>query len=274
VTTESLVTLRGVSFRYAEELVLDGLDLDVRRGEFLGLLGPNGSGKTTILKLVAGILAPRAGTIELEGRPIESYRGRSRARRIAYVSQQLPFEFPFTVLEIVLMGRFPHRPAVTLDSPEDVEIAREALHFTDTLRFEGRYVFELSAGERQRVYLARALAQRPSLLLLDEPTAFLDLPHQVSLFDLLDRLHRDQGVTIVSVSHDLNLAGQYCERLVLLRDGRVMYSGTPEEVLAREPIEDVFGGSVFVGRSPASGTPFVLPLGRGAARKRKRENDT
>lgn len=265
MTSGDLIVVRGISFRYRDDPVLRDLSLTVRRGEFLGVLGPNGSGKTTLLKLLAGLLVPEAGSIVLEGRPISEWRGKVRARTIAFVPQHLPFEFPYTVLEVVLMGRFPHRSAVSLDSRQDVEIAREALRFTDALQFERRYVFELSAGERQRVYLARALAQRASLLLLDEPTAFLDLSHQVQLYDLLDRLHGEQGVTVVTVSHDLNLAGQYCRRLVLLKEGSVMYSGSPNEVLARDPIEAVYGDRVFVGTTPALGTPFVLPLGRQGA---------
>jgi iron complex transport system ATP-binding protein len=239
--------------------LFQGLDLAIEEGSFLGVLGPNGSGKTTLLKLFARVLEPAGGEVRLLGKPLARFSAKERAQRIALVPPEVATDVPFTVLEAVLMGRYPHQGPFTFDSEADVRIARRALEEVDALAFEKRLLFELSAGERQRVLVARALAQEPRVLLLDEPTSHLDVGHQVAAYELLRALNREAGITVVVVSHDLNLAATYCRSLVLLDRGAIVKSGAPSEVIVREILEKVYRTPIEVGRHPRGGTPWVFP---------------
>jgi iron complex transport system ATP-binding protein len=242
--------------------VLDGVSLAVERGDLVGILGPNGSGKTTLLRILGGTLNPQAGTVALDGRPMTGWSRRDIARRVAVVPQETHTPFDFTVLDIVLMGRFPHLGAFALEGPEDLAIARRALDATGTAGFEGRAFTTLSGGERQRVVIASALAQGPQLLLLDEPTASLDIGHQIEVQTLLARLNADSGMTMVLSTHDLNLAAALCRRLVLLRRGRVLAAGPTDEVLTSTTVRALYDVEAAVERHARAGRLTVVPLGR------------
>jgi iron complex transport system ATP-binding protein len=253
--------LESVSFRYDHDWVLREVSLAVERGGFLGILGPNGSGKTTLLNLMDGILAPREGRVLLEGVEVASLDRDEIARRVAVVPQDSPLIFPFTVQEIILMGRTPHLGRWRFEGKRDFEVAREAMERTGTLPLAGRPMGELSGGERQRVLIARALAQEPRILLLDEPTSNLDIRHQLAFFGLVEELNRTEGLTVVAVSHDINLAALYCRRIALLKDGTVCREGRPEDIITEESIRDVFGAPVRVDRHPETGKPRITPIG-------------
>jgi iron complex transport system ATP-binding protein len=255
-----LVEADGIGFAYGDVAVLEDVGLRVAPGELVGVIGPNGSGKTTLVRLLSGVLRPRRGVVRLEGRPLASYARREVARRLAVVPQDPHVEFPFTALEVVLMGRAPHRSGLRFAGPHDLAVAREAMARLDVGgALEARTLESLSGGERQRVLLARALAQEPSVLLLDEPTTHLDLRHQAGMHDVVRALCRERGVAVVSVLHDLNLAALYCDRLVLLGGGRVLREGPPAAVLTPEILAAAYGTPVYVGRHEATGGPIVLP---------------
>lgn len=253
----SVLTLEGVSFTYGRDWALRGLDLEVREGEMLGVLGPNGSGKSTLLGIMSGILRPQEGRVLVGGKEIRGLGRKSVAKEIALVSQEQHFRFEFSALEVVLMGRFPHLGRFEFEGKEDSEIAARALEATDTLRFADRSIHGLSGGERQRVLIARALAQEPRLMLLDEPTSFLDLKHKRDIFRLISDLSLERRLSVVLVSHDMELASRYCKRILLLKDGGIHRSGSPEEVLTAPNLESVFGCPVLVDRNPITGAPRV-----------------
>jgi iron complex transport system ATP-binding protein len=251
----------GVSFRHpgAASFLFQDLSLRVAPGESIGILGPNGSGKTSLLKLLGGILAQDGGEVLFEGRPVRSLRARERARGIALVPQESRLLFNFSLLEVVLMGRSPHLGPWGLERPEDFEAARAALRDMDLAGQEDRGVQELSSGERQRALIARALAQEPRVIMLDEPTAFLDLKHRLQIHEILRRLNGDRGLTVIGVSHDLNLAARYASRLIVLHRGRVAADGPPGEVLTPALIREVYETEAIVDRDPATGGPLVIP---------------
>ncbi len=259
---DHLLTVEGVSCAYNARPVLSDVSFSVDRGDFVGLLGPNGSGKTTLLKVIDGVIPPERGRVLLEGEPVSRLRRDLLARRIAVVAQENRLTFPFTAMEVVLMGRFPHRGRSGFETGRDREICRSAMELTDTLPFAERSIDELSGGERQRVFIARALAQEPDLILFDEPTAFLDLRHQVRFFDLVSLLNESRGLTVVAVSHDINLASAYCKRLILLSGGRVYRQGNPRDVVTERAIEEVYGERVLVDTSPVGGAPRITLVGR------------
>ena len=241
--------------------VVQAVSVDVDRGDLVGILGPNGSGKTTLLKLLCGALTPISGEISLEGRRIGDWPRREIAQRVALVPQETHAAFDFSVLDVVLMGRFPYLGPFALEGPDDLAIARQALAATGTADFEARAFGTLSGGEKQRVVIASALAQAPSLLLLDEPTASLDIGHQIEVQALLRRLN-GEGVTMVLSTHDLNLAAALCRRLVLLRDGQVLAAGSTEEVLTPAAIRDLYGVHAEVAHHPRAGHLSIIPIGR------------
>jgi iron complex transport system ATP-binding protein len=259
------LSMRGVSFAYAEAAVLDRIDLDVGAGERLAILGPNGAGKSTLLRLLAGTLSPDAGQILLDGIDLASMRGADRARRLAFVPQETRVAFDFTVLEIVLMGRSPRLGLLGIEGAKDLEVARRALAFTGAEALADRPISQLSSGERQRVLLARALAQEPDTILLDEPTAFLDLGHQVRIHRLLAGLHRERGTTVVFVSHDLNLAARYTDRIILLAGGRILQDGPPAQVLSPDALRAAYGVEVRIVTDPSLESPTVVVVGPAAS---------
>jgi iron complex transport system ATP-binding protein len=236
----------------------------VEKGEFVGVIGPNGSGKTTLLKMLYRLLSPQKGEILFELVPIRKMDRADIAKRIGVVAQETQLLFPFSVLETVLMGRSPYLGHLMFESEKDLEIAKKAMEWTETLSFSERPMDELSGGERKRVFIARALAQEPEVILLDEPTANLDIHHQMDFLDLILTLNRERGLTILMASHDMNVASEFCDRLILLQEGRIYQIGTPDEVITKENIEKVYGCEVWVDQNPFSGMPRINLMKKGA----------
>ncbi len=258
-----LVSVRDVAFAYpgaaagGRRFALGELSFAVQRGEILGVIGPNSAGKTTLIRLLTRVVRPSRGEIRFEGRSLADLSRAELARRVAVVPQEMPAALPFTVEQLVLLGRYPHGPGRFFDTPGDLAAARAAMALTGVASLAGAPVESLSGGERQRVILARALAQEPALLILDEPTAHLDLRYQGECVALLRRVNREQGTTVLLVSHDLNLAAELADRLLLLAGGRLAALGTPGEVLEPARLEQAYGCPVLVERSATSGRPFV-----------------
>lgn len=244
---------------YGERRVLQGVSLEARTGEMLAIVGPNGAGKSTLLRLLGATLKPWRGRVELEGRDLATYGRRELARRMATVAQENLVTFRFSVLEIVLMGRAPHLGSFHFESRRDLEIAYAALERFDLLGLARRPIQELSGGERKRVFLARALAQDPRVVLLDEPTAFLDLRHVAEIFARFRELRTEKGMAVVATLHDLNAAALHADRVLLLKDGAVAGYGTPEAVFTAANLRAVYETEVHVGRNPATGAITVLP---------------
>jgi len=268
------LTVDALAFRYraadqkGNTWSLDNLSFRLETGQILGVVGPNGSGKTSLLKLLAGIMAPSKGEILLGSRPMAQLGQRDIARVVAMVPQDHVQAFPFTVADTVLMGRYPHRPSrlwslgVGEETEEDLSCAQQAMSDTDVWSLADRLVSELSGGERQRVMIARALAQEPAILLLDEPTAFLDLNHQIEICRLISRLRSERQLTVVLVSHDLNVASQSCDRVLVLKEGRLIRMGSPEETIQPDLLRMVYGCEVVVDAHPHTGRPRVtIPMG-------------
>jgi iron complex transport system ATP-binding protein len=253
-----LLDVNGVTFGYDRVPLLYDVQLHVRTGEMVGLLGPNGSGKTTLLRLVSGVLRPQQGTVVLEGRNLQDWGRRGIARNIAVVPQELQVPFAFTVEQMVSLGRTPYINLLGSKSSQDTNIIQNAMHAADILPLAGRIFNELSGGERQRVMVAMALAQQPKLLLLDEPTAHLDIKYQIEILELVQQLNRERGVTVIAALHDLNLAARYFPRLVLFQRGIVADAG-PAEVLEPHLLKRVYGIDVQVGILRGTEHLSVLP---------------
>jgi iron complex transport system ATP-binding protein len=237
--------------------VLDDLSFQVSAGSFSIIIGPNGSGKTTLLKLLVGLLAVQKGRIDFMSRPIREYSSRRLAQQMAYVPQSAGVEFPFTVSQVVLMGRAPHLGILGLEGPKDLDLASEAMEMTAVSHLAHRRLDQLSGGEQQRVFIARAICQQPRVLLLDEPTAALDLSHQVRVMDLMETLKTRNQVTVVMVSHDLNLAAMYADQVLLMGRGRLARMGPPRQVLDFNLLEKVYGCPLLVDDSPLGDYPRV-----------------
>ena len=261
--SETAVAAERVSFEYQRgALVLDDVTTNVERGGLVGILGPNGSGKTTLLRLLAGLLKPTSGRTTIDGADLSTLSRATIARRMALVPQETQLAFEYTVLEMATMGRYPHLGAFEVEGPEDLEIAREALRATGTDHLAPRYFNTLSGGEKQRVVIAGALAQRPDILLLDEPTASLDLAYQLEIRSILARLNRERTLTIVVSTHDLNFAAGLCRDLVLLHQGRVLAAGPTAAMLEPPLIRKLYGVDVDISAHPRTGQLTVIPVAR------------
>lgn len=250
-----MIHIKNLTFQYHINPILKNINLDIDRGEFVGIIGPNGSGKTTLLKNISQILKPTEGVIFIDGE--NHCQPKKLAQKLAVVSENGPINFDFTVLEVVLMGRSPFLRRFQQEGREDLEIARKALESTDTLQFSERSITQLSAGERQRVFIARCLSQTPKIILLDEPTNYLDIKHRIKIFDLFAKLNKEKEVTILAALHDLNLASRYCNKLVLMSEGRIFSSGSPTSVLTAENIQKVYGIEVTIRKDPETGRLMV-----------------
>jgi len=244
------------------ELVLEALSLDVGDGEIVALVGPNGSGKSTLLRALGRVLKPKTGVVYLDGRIMREWPTREVARRLALLPQGPTLANDMTVAELVAMGRSPHQGILGIPTKADEEAVQQAIRDTSIEALTGRKVSALSGGERQRVWLAMALAQQPHVLLLDEPTTFLDLSHQLEVLDLVRDLNRQRGLTVVMVLHDLNQAARYANRMVVLQRGRVFSDGPPAEVLTPETLRVVFGVVAQVMAGPEGVGLVVVPVGR------------
>ena len=257
-TDATFFLCQGLRLAYDGAEVLRGIDLRVDAGEIVGIIGPNGSGKSTLLRALSGALRPSAGHALLQGQDVADMRARDRARTIGVVQQQASATFAFSVADMVAMGRHAHIGLLGGMTSEDRQAVQWALEHTDCERLADRPITELSGGELQRVVIARALAQQPGALLLDEPTNHLDLNHQLEIGELLRSLNRDRGMTIIWVSHDLNLAAEFCDRIVVIGDGNVVADGTPAQVITQDMIERIYGVRVPVTDNPVTGQPQVL----------------
>lgn len=247
----------NISAGYNGRVVLHDVALEVAPGELLAIVGPNGAGKSTLLRVVAGALTPRVGTVELFGRRLENYARRTLARTVATVAQENLVAFSFSVMEIVLMGRAPHLGPFHLETAHDIAVATEALRHFDLLDLAKRPIHELSGGERKRVFLARALAQEPRIMLLDEPTAFLDLRHVAGIFDCFRRLSRDRAMTMVTTLHDLNVAALYADTVLILKAGRTAGYGSPDQVFTAARLRETYEVDITVERN-ASGRVIIV----------------
>ena len=254
---KSAFDIENLSYAYESQFVLRNLSFSVPQGEMFIIIGPNGAGKTTLIKLMVGISKSQPGQIEILQTPIGNYSQKRLAKALAYVPQGLPVGFPFTVAETVLLGRAPHQKVLGLASQNDLDIARQAMKFTEVEHLARRKLDQLSGGEQQRVLIARALCQQPQVILLDEPTASLDLSHQIRIMDLMERLKTEKGVTVVMVSHDVNLAAMYADQLLLLKAGQIVCMGSPDEVLNFEILEETYDCKLLVDISPLGNLPRV-----------------
>ncbi len=253
-----MLEIRNLTCGYGAKAVIAAINFDVRSGDFFGVIGPNGSGKTTLLRALSREIPAMKGEIVLNGQNLLDIPQRDLAQIVTVVSQIVPFS-DMTVEEFVLLGRIPYfQPMQFVESRKDYEMALESMTLTDTLRLKDKRITHLSGGERQLVQIARALAQEPKLLLLDEPTAHLDIAHQAIVMDLLKKLALNLNLTVVMVLHDLNLASEYCDRLLLIDQGEVHSLGRPEDVIQYQSIEKVYQTVVVVLKSPVSGKPHVM----------------
>jgi iron complex transport system ATP-binding protein len=253
-----ILRLDNVSLGYSKRTVLHNISLEAKPGEMLGIIGPNGSGKSTLIKGITRLLQPNSGKIFLDGKDIASIRRQKLAQLVAVVPQNPTLPELFTALEVVLMGRTPHLGLLRYEGEKDLITVQKAMEATRTLDFAERRIGELSGGERQRLTIARALAQEPKIILMDEPTANLDINYQIETLDLARQLCREQDLIVVVTLHDLNLASQYCDRLVMLSDGKVYCQGIPKAVLNAETIKEVYGAKVYVYPHPINGLPATL----------------
>ena len=258
----SRLAAAGATIGYDAAIVCTDLDLAIPHESFTAIIGPNGCGKSTVLRALARVLTPRRGQVLLDGRAITRYRAKEVARELGLLPQTSIAPDGIRVLDLVSRGRAPHQSLIQQWRPADEGAVTQALAATRLTELADRLVDELSGGQRQRVWIAMALAQQTDLLLLDEPTTFLDVAHQIEVLDLLTDLNRSRGITLVLVLHDLNLAARYADHLVMIAGGGISAAGTPAEVLTAQRVQEVFGLASTVMTDPVSGTPLMLPIGR------------
>ncbi|MGB3340915.1 MAG: heme ABC transporter ATP-binding protein [bacterium] len=253
----NIIEIRNACFSYNTKEVLQDISFSLEQGEFLGIIGPNGAGKSTILRLICGILKPAKGSIMIFGETIERIERKQLAKKIAFVPQETHFALNFSVEDIVMMGRYPYLRVFQRENKIDYEARDHALEYANVQPFGKRMINSLSSGERQRVVLARALAQEPTILILDEPTSHLDLHHQYAIMELLKKFNKE-GMSIIVVNHDLNLASLYCERLILMHQGKVFKQGNPGELINERTLKEVYQIDVKVIKHPYKDVPHIL----------------
>lgn len=257
----AIIEVKNLSFGYTpQNTILKDISFEIKAGTFVGIAGPNGAGKSTLLNLLCGALKPKSGTIKIDAATIDSYKWEALAGKLAVVRQEFVPVFGFSVIETVLMARTPYFGTFGFENKTDKQIVHEALEATDTAQFASRPLGSLSGGERQRVFIARALAANSPVLLLDEPTSFLDLKHQVGIYDLLKSTQLEKGKTIVAITHDINMASQYCDEILLLGTNTDYHIGQTKDVFSPEQIAKVFGVRTFVGSLGKEN--FFIPLGK------------
>ena len=255
-----ILSADNVSLDFRDKSILSNVSLKVSAGEFFVIIGPNGAGKTSLLKILSGLQKTQDGSVFLKGENISNYTRRNISKILAIVPQHIEIGFPFTVKETVIMGRTPHLGILGMEGKNDFHIAEEAMEFTEVYHLADRKLFQLSGGELQRVIIARAICQQPEIILLDEPTTALDPAHQLKIMDLMERFRRQHNTTIIMVSHDLNLASMYGDRLLLLKEGRVVKTGDPKTVLNKSLLEESYGCQMMVDESPLGQVARVTPV--------------
>ncbi|ADQ15402.1 ABC transporter related protein [Halanaerobium hydrogeniformans] len=268
-----MIKTEKLKFSYDKKNILKGIDLDFYKGDFIGIIGPNGSGKSTLLKNLSRSLKADSGSVYLDNKVLAEYSSVKLAKKLAVVPQDSQVNFNFNVYDIIMMGRHPYQKRWSRTSNEDKEIVREVMQVTDTLKLKEKNINALSGGERQRVIIARALAQKPEVLLLDEPTSSLDINYQGEIYDLLKYLNKNLKLTIITVSHDLNLTAQYCEKLLLIKDGIIFASGSAEEVLTKSNIKEVYNTEVLIKKNPLSNRPFITLIPAASLQENKNNKD-
>lgn len=253
-----MIRATDLKFSYGAFPTLSGLSFSIETGDFIGIVGPNGSGKSTLLRVLSKLLQPASGSIAIDDTRLDDLSLRQLATRMAVVGSEAQFAFPFPVRDVVMMGRTPFLGRFSAPSATDHQIVEGAMRKTESWEFRDRYIHELSSGERQRVLLARALAQAPKILLLDEPTAHLDLHYEIEIFRILKTLNERDRLTVVAVSHNLNLVAEFCNRILLLVHGACRCIGTPGEVLTPDLLEEVFRIQCHIEKNPFSGAPNIV----------------
>jgi iron complex transport system ATP-binding protein len=254
-----MLDIRNLNFSYGKNPVLKEINFLARAGEFISIIGPNGAGKSTLIKMMDGILNAESSNIFLNEVQISSFSRKELARKIAYLPQESNFAFSFTVRDVVMMGRFPYLRGFLAYSAEDLHIVREMMDLMEIGQFAERNFNELSGGEKQRVLIASALAQQPKIILLDEPTSALDLHHQIAIYHILKKLQQEQDLTIIVVTHDINLAAQYCDRITLMGNGMIIRDGEPKNVLQFNLLQETFGVKVYIDINPLTDSLYILP---------------
>lgn len=252
--------VNNLEFGYKDDLVIKDISFNVKKGKFISIIGPNGSGKSTLLKTLNNLYRPSKGQILLEGRDINSFKKREIAQKIALVPQDTNIDYDFTVEDIVMMGRHPYKNRFEKENDNDYKIINQALEMTNTLGLKKRLITEISGGERQRVIIAKALAQEPSMIFLDEPTSNLDINHQMDILNLLKTFNEEQETTVVLVIHDINLAARYSDEIILLDKGRILGKGSPEEVITVKNIEQAYNMKVAIEKNKYTGTTYLTPI--------------
>ena len=253
-----MLSIQKICAGYGDKIVLNDVNMDVEAGDFVGLIGPNGSGKTTLLRVISKVLKPFEGHVLLNGADIVTVSRSVLARSMAFLTQEISLNLPFTVRQMTLMGRFPYLSQYGKESDEDIAIAEDAMKLADVLHLADQYITEVSGGERQRALIAMCLAQQPDILLLDEPTNHLDIGHQLAVLDLIRKLNRQTNMTVVAVFHDLNIASEYCDKIMVLDKGQVAEFGTPKEVLTSAMILKVYRAKVVTEVNPVSHKPHIV----------------
>ncbi|MBF0449895.1 MAG: heme ABC transporter ATP-binding protein [Candidatus Magnetomorum sp.] len=261
--------VENISHQYEKTDILKKVSFKVKQGSFCIIIGPNGSGKTTLLKTIAGMEKSKEGYISILGRNLKTYAIRELAKILAYVPQTASLDFPFSVFDVVRMGRSPHLGVLGNERESDIEIVQKAMVFTDIEHLAKRKMNCLSGGESQRVNIARAICQEPQIILLDEPTASLDLGHQTRIMDLMAKLKTDRGMTIIMISHDINLAALYGDQILILKEGEIVSQGAPKDVITYETIETTYECIVLVDESPLGGHPRVTLVPEKYGRKKE-----
>ncbi len=256
------VELENIIFGYDKERILNDISIDIQSQKFTTIIGPNGSGKSTLLKVISSLISPDNGIVRLDGIDIKNMSQLDIARKVAVVPQENNIEYRFTVQDIVMMGRYPHLGRFQTESIRDYKLVGNALEMTNTIHLKDRYINELSGGEKQRVIIARALAQQPKIILLDEPTSYLDIQHQVEILELLENLNKEEGLTVIAILHDINLAARFSNNMILLKDGTVIGEGNPREVITLENLKNAYEIDMIISKNPYSNSPYVIPLSR------------
>ncbi|QIB26450.1 ABC transporter ATP-binding protein [Caloranaerobacter azorensis] len=254
------IEVESLYFSYGDSLILRDINFKIKKGEFVSIIGPNGSGKSTLLKNMISIYKPNRGSIKIDGKEIREYKAKELAKKVAIVPQDTNIAYDFSVFDVVIMGRNPYLGRFQSESYKDFQIVEDSLKLTDTLHLKDKSINQISGGERQRVIIARALAQEPEIMLLDEPTSHLDINHQIEILSLLKKLNTEKSMTIIIVIHDINLAARYSSKMILLNKGEIISIGKPREVITYENIEMAYNLNVVITENLYTNSPYLIPL--------------